>query len=144
VLTHGTTLCVICEQRVLRLRNSFAVQAVVSSHDDAAEEEPEEKRPCIGWTWSCGEASEASGRKGKRRRYAPSQDFVRQVPSGLLWESWHEVLPQEHEQVSLPCGERGQAVVIGSGNCEGEGGRREGGAFVRRDAAWLLQGTREG
>merc|ERR1712212_1031795 len=89
------------------------IKNTVSHHDHPRPQEQEEARTRKCRPWPHWQASKASRRSWKGRRTAPPPDTHGQVPSRVFWKSGHAILPQDAEQVSLPCHQPGRHLVAG-------------------------------
>merc|ERR1712088_334324 len=76
-------------------------------HVDEQEEDEEAARPRLARSRPHREAPQALWRPRQRRRTAPPQDQLRQVPPRVLRKGWHEELPRARERVDavLPGGQ---------------------------------------
>merc|ERR1712117_327335 len=68
-------------------------------HVDEQEEDEEAARTWVSRARPHREAPQALWRARQRRRAAPPQDQLRQVPPGILRKGWHEELPRARERV---------------------------------------------
>lgn len=58
-----------------------------------------QSRSCLRWSWTCRQTQEASRWTWYGWWAASSPNQSRQIPSGILWEGRHAILPQATESI---------------------------------------------
>merc|ERR1712038_1631818 len=114
---------------------------------DEQEEDEEAARPRVARPRPHRQTPQALGRPRQRRRAAPPQDQLRQVPPRVLRKGWHEELPRALERVDavLPGGQPRPPLDARLGADQEEvREEREEGARHRRLQGRLLQGFGQG
>merc|ERR1712117_675969 len=116
-------------------------------HVDEQEEDEEASRARLARPRAHREAPQALWRARQRRRAAPPQDQLRQVPPRLLRKGWHEELPRARERVDavLPGRQPGPPLDARFGaDAQEVREERQEGPRHRRLQGGILQGFGEG
>merc|ERR1712165_38260 len=114
---------------------------------DEQEEDEEAARPRVARPRPHREAPQALGRPRQRRRAAPPQDQLRQVPPRILRKGWHEELPRARQRVDAVLPRRQPRPPLDArlrADAQEVREERQEGPRHRRLQGGLLQGSGQG